>query len=62
MDNLTSFIVYFGAYLTVYLLIIALVVVAVLIGIRLRKNKTAAMEAASDPEKPEKEPAEGNAA
>ena len=43
MENLTSFLVYFGAYLILYLLIILLVIVAVIIGIKLRKNKDAKM-------------------
>ena len=45
MENLISFLVYFGAYLILYLTIILLVVVAVVIGIRLRKNKDAKMAA-----------------
>ncbi len=55
MENLTSFFVYFGAYLTVYLLIIALIVLAVFIGIRLRKNKSAGIEAASGDDRSKKE-------
>ncbi|MDD3368324.1 MAG: hypothetical protein PHP50_05440 [Lachnospiraceae bacterium] len=41
MANITSFMVYLGAYLIQYFLIIAVAVVAVLLGIKIRKNKNA---------------------